>query len=105
MTEFLVDDLYVRLGGQFCLQTIAIPMGTNCSPLLADLFLYSYENELARLIKVAVGPKRSTNRNLKEIIAIECRKTVIFQLLRPLDISKLAKRELIQCFIIKLIYF
>ena len=29
-------------------------------------------------IKVAVGPKRSTNRNLKEIIAIECTKTVIF---------------------------
>ena len=47
-------------------------------------------------IKVAVGPKRSTNRNLKQIITIDCTKTVIFQLLRPLDISKLAKRELIQ---------
>ena len=29
-----------------------IPMGTNCAPLLADLFLYSYENEfLDKLIK------------------------------------------------------
>ena len=29
-----------------------IPMGTNCPPLLADLFLYSYENEfLDKLIK------------------------------------------------------
>ena len=46
--------------------------------------------------KVAVGPKRSTNRNLKQIITIECTKTVIFQLLRPLDISKFAKRELTQ---------
>ena len=46
--------------------------------------------------KVVVGPKRSTNRYLKQIIAIECTKTVIFQLLRSLDISKLAKRELIQ---------
>ena len=46
--------------------------------------------------KVVVGPKRSTNRNLKEIITIECTKTVIFQLLRPLDTSKLATRELIQ---------
>ena len=26
-------------------QVIEIPMGTNCAPLLADLFLYSYENE------------------------------------------------------------
>jgi hypothetical protein len=24
-------------------QTVVIPMGTNCAPLLADLFLYSYE--------------------------------------------------------------
>ena len=31
---------------------IGIPMGTNCVPLLADLFLYSYENEfLDKLIK------------------------------------------------------
>ena len=29
-----------------------IPTGTNCAPLLADLFLYSYENEfLDKLIK------------------------------------------------------
>ena len=28
----------------FC-QVIGIPMETNCAPLLADLFLYSYENE------------------------------------------------------------
>ena len=24
-------------------QTVGIPMGTNCAPLLADLLLYSYE--------------------------------------------------------------
>ena len=24
-------------------QTVGIPMGTNCAPVLADLFLYSYE--------------------------------------------------------------
>ena len=30
--------LYVR-------QVIGIPMGTNCAPLLADLFLHSYEYE------------------------------------------------------------
>ena len=31
---------------------VSIPVGTNCAPLLADLFLYSYENEfLDKLIK------------------------------------------------------
>ena len=30
-------------GGRVFQQTVGIPMGTNCVPLLADLFLYSYE--------------------------------------------------------------
>ena len=52
MIEFLVDNIYVRFGGQLFRQTVGIPMGTNCAPLLADLFLYSYENEyLDELIK------------------------------------------------------
>ena len=39
-------------GGQLFRQMVGIPMGTNCAPLLADLFLYSYENEfLDKLIK------------------------------------------------------
>ena len=45
MIEFLVDNIYVRFGGQLFRQMVGIPMGTNCAPLLADLFLYSYENE------------------------------------------------------------
>ena len=46
MIEFLVDNIYVRFGGQLFRQMVGIPMGTNCAPLLADLFPYSYENEL-----------------------------------------------------------
>ena len=38
------------------LQTVGIPMGTNCTPLLADLFLYYYQNEfLDKLIKEGKG--------------------------------------------------
>ena len=52
MIEFLVDNIYVRFGGQLFRRTIGIPMGTNCAPLLADLFLYSYESEfLDKLVK------------------------------------------------------
>ena len=52
MIEFLVDNIYVRFGGQLFRQMVGIPMGTNCAPLLPDLFLYSYENEfLDKLIK------------------------------------------------------
>ena len=52
MIEFLVDNIYVRFGGQLFRQVVGIPMGTNCAPSLADLFLYSYENEfLDKLVK------------------------------------------------------
>jgi hypothetical protein len=43
MLEFLIDNIFVMLGGRVFQQTVDISMGTNCAPLLADLFLYSYE--------------------------------------------------------------
>lgn len=45
MLNFLIDNIFVEFGGRIFQQTIGIPMGTNCAPLLADLFLYSYEAE------------------------------------------------------------
>ena len=52
MVEFLVDNIYVRFGGQLFQQMVGISMGTNCAPLLADLFLCSYKNEfLDKLIE------------------------------------------------------
>ena len=44
--------LYAGFGGQLFRKMVGIPMGTSCAPLLADLFLYSYENEfLDKLVK------------------------------------------------------
>jgi len=43
MLEFLIDSICVMFGGRVFQQTVAIPMGTNCVPLLADLLFYSYE--------------------------------------------------------------
>ena len=43
MLDFLIGNIFVMLGGRVFQQTVGIPMGTNCAPLLADLFLYSYE--------------------------------------------------------------
>jgi hypothetical protein len=43
MLEFLIDYIFVMFGGRVFQQTVGIPMGTNCAPLLADLVLYSYE--------------------------------------------------------------
>ena len=46
MVELLINNIFVKFGGCLFRQVIGIPMGTNCAPLLADLFLYSYESEL-----------------------------------------------------------
>jgi hypothetical protein len=42
MLEFVIDNIFVIFGGRVFQQTVGIPMGTNCVPLLADLFRYSY---------------------------------------------------------------
>jgi hypothetical protein len=38
MLEFLIDNIFVSFGGILFQQVVGIPMGTNCAPLLADLF-------------------------------------------------------------------
>ena len=69
MTEFLVDNIYIRFGGQLFRQTVGIPMGTNCAPLLADLFIYSYENEFSdKLIKE--GRKSLLESSISHIVIL-----------------------------------
>ena len=43
MLEFLVDNIFVVFATKVFQQTVGIPMCTNCAPLPADIFLYSYE--------------------------------------------------------------
>ena len=37
MLEYLIKNIFVEFTGRIFQQTIGIPMGTNCAPLLADL--------------------------------------------------------------------
>jgi hypothetical protein len=48
MLGFLVDNIYLVFVDQVFQQSVGIPMGTNSGPLLADLFLYSYEAEFVQ---------------------------------------------------------
>ena len=93
--DFNTDNLFLgSLGGQHDFLADFDKIYPKCHLSLPNLEQIHYFKYLS--IEFAVGPKRSTNRTLKQIITIECTKTVIFRLLRPLDISKLAKGELIQ---------
>ena len=40
---FLLDNIYIRFGSKLCRQIVDISMGSNCAPLIADLFLFCYE--------------------------------------------------------------
>src|SRR6202042_307532 len=51
MIEWLIDNTYVIVGNQVLRQTIGIPMGTDCAPFLANLFLFSYEFRYLNLLK------------------------------------------------------
>ena len=37
-----MENIYVQFDGMVYQQKVGIPMGTNCAPLIADLFLYCY---------------------------------------------------------------
>ena len=56
-----MDNIYIRFGTKLYRQIVGIPMGTNCAPLVADLFLY-YE----LISKFNVGLKSLLPQGLSE---------------------------------------
>jgi len=43
--KYLLEHLYVKVGDKIYRQEIGVPMGTSCSPLLANLTLFMFEFE------------------------------------------------------------
>ena len=41
----LLDNIFIKFGTKLYRQTIGIPMGFNCAPLVSDLFLFCYERD------------------------------------------------------------
>ena len=48
MFEFLIGNIFAMFGRHVFQQTVGIHMGTNCAPLLVDLFLDSYEADFIK---------------------------------------------------------
>lgn len=55
MVKWLVNNIFVCNGAVVRRQVIGIPMGTNCAPALANLYLYAYE---AAFIDRLMDPER-----------------------------------------------
>ena len=56
MLEYHVDNIFIEVGNRVFRQCIGIPMGTDCAPLIANLFLLYYEyNFMKGLIKTNIN--------------------------------------------------
>ena len=49
MLKILIDNIFVLFGERVFQKTVGIPMGTNCAPPLADMFIYSYEADFIKV--------------------------------------------------------
>ena len=43
-----MGNIYIKFGTKLYRQIVGIPMGTNCAPLVADLFLFCYERDFMK---------------------------------------------------------
>ena len=73
---FLLDNIFVRYGDTIYRQIIGIPMGTNCAPLVADLFLYCYERDFMLRLQSegktdVIEAFNNTSRYLDDIFNID----------------------------------
>jgi len=60
LVEFLIENTFLVNGDTIRRQKIGIPMGTNCAPVLANLYLYVYESEF--IDRVAAKSKDKARR-------------------------------------------
>ena len=73
---FLLDNIYIRFGSKLYRQIVGIPMGTNCAPLVADLFLFCYEKDFMLSLSDAnqseiIEALNSTSRYLDVLLNID----------------------------------
>ena len=71
-----MDNIYIRYGNKLYRQIVGIPMGTNCAPLVADLFLFCYERDFMSSLfnenqANIIEAFNSTSRYLDDLLNID----------------------------------
>ena len=74
--SYLLDNIYIRFGTKLYRQIVGITMGTNCAPLVADLFLYCYERDFMDSLHHdnqadVIEAFNSTSRYLDDLLNID----------------------------------
>ena len=73
---YLLDNIFIRFGTKLYRQIVVIPMGTNCCPLVADLFLFCYERDFMKSLSPEnqadiIEAFNSTSRYLDDLLNID----------------------------------
>ena len=74
--HYLLHNIFIRFGSKLYRQIVGIPMGTNCAPLVADLFLFCYERDFMLSLSDnnqtdIVEAFNSTSRYLDDLLNID----------------------------------
>ena len=73
---FLLDNIYIKFGSKLYRQIVGIPVGSNCAPLVADLFLFCYERDFMLSLSddnqsEVIEALNSTSRYLDDLLNID----------------------------------
>ena len=73
---YLLDYIFIRFGSKLYRQIVGIPMGTNCAPLVADLFMFCYERDFILSLSDnnpidIIKAFNSTSRYLDDLLNID----------------------------------
>ena len=73
---FLLDNIFIQFGTKLYRHVVGIPMGTNCAPLVADLFLFCSERDFMMSLSNdtqsgVIDAFNTTSRYLDDILNID----------------------------------
>ena len=73
MVEYLINNIYVCVCNKVFKQLIGVPMGTDCAPLLANLYLFYFEYKFMNiLMKSNFSKARSFTYSFRYIDDLPC---------------------------------
>ena len=66
--EYLIDNIYITVGEHVFRQVVGIPMGTDCAPFLANLYLFALEFDyINKLMKHDIHTARKLSKSYRYI--------------------------------------
>ena len=74
--HYLLDNIFIRVGSKLYRQSVGIPIGTYCAPLVADLILFCYERDFMLSLSDnnqtdIIEAFNSTSRYLDDLLDID----------------------------------